>query len=110
MKLFSRIKQIIKFAKADYELRKAIIEAENKSKHFGVRYYVLPNHKHRLISRSYGELKRMRKQGIFSAHCTIKDFTLESFYYTASKYEPPISKQAKKHKREAWLKYVATYR
>lgn len=110
MKLVSRIKQIVKFAKADYELRKAIIEADNKSRRFGVRYYVLPNHKHKLISRNYGELKRMRQLGMFSARCTIKDFTLESFYFTGSKYEPPITEKAKKHKRDAWLKYVATYR
>lgn len=92
---------------ADYQLRQAIKEADKKYQRFNKRFYVIPTRNHKLISKSYGDIKKMRKAGIFSNHATEKSFILESFYYTPSRFGQHLTKEQQKKKRKSWLNYVA---
>lgn len=109
-KIIRRLKMFFVLLMADWELNKAIRDAERKCLRRGGRFYVIPDINHKLVSRSYGELKKMRKAGMFSNRATEKDFTKECFYYTASRFGDRISAERKKRKRKEWLNYVVQVR
>lgn len=106
-KFIQKIKSFFILLKADWKLRKAIKEADAKYRRYGARFYVIVNYKHELITRSYSQLKQMRKAGYFSNRAVEKYFITESFYYTPSRFGQELSKQRKMKKRQAWLNYVA---
>ncbi len=106
-KFIQKIKSFFILLKADWELRKAIKEADTKFRRYGARFFVVPNFKHELITRSYSQLKQMRKAGYFSNQATEKYFTIESFYFTPNRFGQELSQQQKKKKRQTWLNYVA---
>lgn len=110
-KLIRRAKTFIILLKADIELWKATRMADKKYRKRNLRFFVIPDYNHRLISRSYGELKKMRKAGMFSNRAKESDFINECFYFTPSKYDKDgISKKLKAKKRKEWLAYVAQVR
>ena len=109
-KIIKKLRMFFILLGTDWELSRAIRLAEKKYLKRGVRFYVIPDMRHRLVSRSYGELKKMRKAGMFSHRATEKDFTAECFYYTASRFGDRISAGRKKRKRLEWLNYVVQVR
>lgn len=106
-KVLRKIKTFFILLKADIQLRYAIREADRKHKQRGCRFYVIPNLNHQLISRSWTEIKQLRKQGYFSAHASENEFILESFYYTPNRFNQTLSEKQRKKKRSSWLNYVA---
>lgn len=105
--IFRTIKTFFILLKVDIQLRYAIRKADRKHKQRGCRFYVIPNFNHQLISRSWSEIKQLRKQGYFSAHASENEFILESFYYTPNRFNQALSDKQKKKKRSSWLNYVA---
>lgn len=102
-----KIKAFFTLLKSDLQLRYAIREADRKYRQRQARFYVIPNHKHQLITRSWAEIKQLRQQGHFSAHANENAFILESFYYTPNRFGQKLSKQQQSKKRQTWLNYVA---
>ena len=107
MKLSVKIKVLISLLKADYELKKAIRNAEKAFSRTGRRHYVIPDSIHRLTILSWADIKRMRRNGQFSSRCRQSDFMLESFYYTADMFGDRLDKAERRKKRKAWLGYTA---
>lgn len=103
----SKIKSFFVLLYADWQLHRAIKVANQKHQKFQKRFYVVPDARHKLVSRSWSDLKKMRKAGLFSAHASESSFILESFYYTPNKFGQSLAKQQQKKKRKAWLNYIA---
>lgn len=96
--------------KADRELTKAVIEAEEMYRIHKKRFYVIPDTKHRLRVLSWTELKQMKKQGLFSSKVKEPDFIRESFYYTPSRFGEFMRPETKDKKRSMWWQYYKAYR
>lgn len=109
--LIERIKVWFAMRKADRELTRAIVKALKLYEDHNKRYYVLPDTHHKLRVFSWSELKQMKKQGLFSAHCKEPDFIRESFYFTPSRIDGEfLSSTLQKRKRDMWHEYYKLYR
>lgn len=109
--LVKRIKRYFALKKAEKELSKAIAKAESLYKSGNRRYYVIPDTNHHLRVFSWSELKKMRKQGLFSTNAKEPDFIRESFYFTPSRIDASHMKpEVKIRKKKAWLNYYELYR
>ena len=104
-KFIKKVKVFFALVQADIELKKATKLADKKFKDYGKRFYVIPNVNHKLIVQSWSQLKKMRKQGLFSAHANEKAFINESFYYTPNRFGKFISKEQMVKKRKYWRYY-----
>lgn len=109
--LIERIKVWFAMRKADRELTRAIVKALKLYEIHNKRYYVIPDTHHKLRVFSWTELKQMKKQGLFSAHCKEPDFIRESFYHTPSRIEGEFMKSGiQEKKRKMWHEYYKAYR
>lgn len=107
MNILKKVKTFFILLRADIQLRYAIHEADRKHKIRECRFYVIPNFKHQLITRSWSEIKQLRKNGYFSAHAGEEQFIIESFYYTPNRFGLSLSENQRKKKRLSWLNYVS---
>lgn len=106
-----KVKVWFAMRKADRELTKAIVKALKLYDIHNKRYYVIPDTHHKLRVFSWSELKQMKKQGLFSAHCKEPDFIRESFYFTPSRIDGKhISDEVQSRKRKMWHEYFKAYR
>ena len=75
--LIKKIKFYFVMRKANKELTDAILEAERMFRTNNTRYFVIPDYKHKLRVFSWGQLQKMKNQGLFSANCKESDFIRE---------------------------------
>lgn len=107
MKIFKKIRIFFVLLKADIQLKYAIKEAEKKYRLRNVRYYVIPNFEHRLITRNRYEIRKYRTDGYFDYSAKMDSFKEECFYYTPyANSQEAISLKEREAKRKAWLNYV----
>lgn len=107
MRFLKKIFIFFVLLKADIQLKYAIKEAEEKYKKGNVRYYVIPNFNHKLITCSRAEIRRYRTEGYFDHSAKMDNFKDECFYYTPyANGQDPISVGRKENKRKLWLNYV----
>lgn len=110
MNIIKKIKSFFILLRADIQLRYAIREADRKYRLRKCRFYVIPNFNHQLITRSWSEIKQLRKNGYFSPHAGEGHFIMESFYYTPNRFGLSLSDSQRKKKRLSWLNYVSQVR
>lgn len=109
--LIKKIKFYFVMRKANKELTDAILEAERMFRTNNTRYFVIPDYKHKLRVFSWGQLQKMKNQGLFSANCKESDFIRECFFYTPSKIDKTyMLPETKEKKRKMWLAYFKAYR
>ena len=109
--LTKAIKTWFAIRKANKELTAAILEAEEMYKTYNKRYYVIADSKNMLRVFSWSQLKRLKKQGLFSPHVKENDFISESFYFTPSRIDQMYMKpETKEKKRKMWIEYYKAYR
>ena len=105
--IFKQIRIWFVLLRADIQLRYAIKEAKEKYSRRNVRYYVIPNYDHRLITCNRSEVRKYRTDGYFAHSVRIDDFNRECFYYTPyANGKNPISAKERALKRRTWLNYV----
>lgn len=105
--IFKQIRIWFVLLRADIQLRYAIKEAKEKYSRRNVRYYVISNYDHRLITCNRSEVRKYRTDGYFGHSVRIDDFNRECFYYTPyANGKNPISAKERALKRRSWLNYV----
>lgn len=111
MKIFKKIRIFFVLLKADIQLKYAIKEAGKKHRAWNVRYYVIPNFDHRLITCNRYEIRKYRTDGYFDYSAKMDNFKEECFYYTPyANGQGAISIKEQEAKRKAWLNYVLQVR
>lgn len=107
MKILRKIIIFFVLLKADIQLKYAVREAEKKYRQRNVRYYVIPNFEHRLITRNRYEIRKYHTDGYFDYSAKMDNFKEECFYYTPyANGQETISVKEQEAKRKAWLNYV----
>jgi hypothetical protein len=76
----------------------------------GVRYYVMPDDKNRLIIMTRSQMHRFRTSKRMSNEVKVKHLLSESFYFTADKSGEVIDKSLKDYKRKKYIEYCLHYK
>lgn len=91
---------------ASMRLRYAVRLAERAHRKSGERYYVMPDHRDRLIVMRRSGMRRLRRYGYMDSHVRMRDVMRECFYCTADRGGVSLPPEVVVAKREMYLRYV----
>ena len=100
-KLLKTVLSAFVLQRASMRLRYAVRLAERAHRKSGERYYVMPDHRDRLIV-----MRRLRRYGYMDSHVRMRDVMREGFYCTADRGGVSLPPEVLAAKREMYLRYV----
>lgn len=84
-KLLKTVLAAFVLQRASMRLRYAVRLAERAHRKSGERYYVMPDHRDRLIVMRRSGMRRLRRYGYMDSHVRMRDVMRECFYCTADR-------------------------
>lgn len=90
----------------------AIALANFKQKAFNKRFFVILDHRDRLITLCNSDIKRLKGKGYLNKHLTHLELLENSFYYTAvsRNNDGRISEEERQRKRRVYYQYMTVRR
>lgn len=105
-KLLKTVLAAFVLQRASMRLRYAVRLAERAHRKSGERYYVMPDHRDRLIVMRRSGMRRLRRYGYMDSHVRMRDVKRECFYCTADRGGVSLPQEVIVAKREMYLRYV----
>lgn len=104
---FEKIIKMTTLKRANLRLEHAIKMADTAHERDGDRYFVMPDHRDRLIIMRRKTMRKWRRHGIMSSDVKMDNMMCESFYFTPDRGESHgLSPAAREAKRLMYLEYA----